>query len=275
MTDFDELIDLGLSGKRGLVAGAGYRPARAGMGRLSTLKLAAAGVTLACIDMDKGRADDIVAEVNEGGGKAVPIIADMTVPEESTRAVNEAAEALGGLDLVVDIIGGAKWSAFDEFSDDDWRWSIDNNISQAFYLYRAASAHMIRQGTGGSLVALASVDGTVSAAFHVAYGVAKAGIISLTKTVAEELGRHGIRANAVAPGGVGGGNEDQPDHQWGTGGAEPLNAPRARDIANAVLFLSSGLAARITGQTIVVDGGATIKSPWGISADSVEMLKNF
>jgi NAD(P)-dependent dehydrogenase (short-subunit alcohol dehydrogenase family) len=232
-------------------------------------------VTLACIDIDKGRADDIVAEVNEGGGKAVPIIADMTVPDQSTRAVNEAVEALGGLDLVVDIIGGARWSEFHEFSDDDWQWSINNNISQAFYLYRAASVHMIRQGTGGSLVALASVDGMGSAAFHVAYGVAKAGIISLTKTAAEELGRHGIRANAVAPGGVGGGNEDQPDDQWGTGGAEPLNSPRARDIANAVLFLSSGLAARVTGQTIVVDGGATIKSPWGFSADAIQVLKNF
>lgn len=125
------------------------------------------------------------------------------------------------------------------------------------------------------MVALASVDGMGSAAFHVAYGVAKAGIISLTKTAAEELGRHGIRANAVAPGGVGGGNEDQPDDQWGTGGAEPLNSPRARDIANAVLFLSSGLAARVTGQTIVVDGGATIKSPWGFSADAIQVLKNF
>ncbi len=275
MTDFDKLIDLGLSGRRGLVAGAGYRPARAGMGRLSTLKLAAAGVRLACIDIDKARAEDIVAEVNEGGGSAVPVIADMTVPDQSRRAVDDAVEALGGLDLVVDIIGGAKWSVFDEFSDDDWRWSIDNNISHAFYLYRAAAAHMIRQGTGGSLVALASVDGIGSAAFHVAYGVAKAGIISLTKTVAEELGRHGIRANAVAPGSVGSGNEDQPDDAWGAEGAAPLNSPRARDIANAVLFLSSGLAARITGQTIVVDGGATIKSPWALSMDSIEVLKDF
>jgi 3-oxoacyl-[acyl-carrier protein] reductase len=203
----------------------------------------------------------------------VLIIADMTVPDQSKRAVDEAVEALGGLDVVVDIIGGARWSVFDEFSDDDWRWSIDNNISQAFYLYRAAAAHMIRQGTGGSLVALASVDGIGSAAFHVAYGVAKAGIISLTKTVAEELGRHGIRANAVAPGSVGSGNEDQPDNQWGTDGGAPLTSPR--DIATAVLCLSSGLAARITGQTIVVDGGATIKSPWALSMDSIEVLKNF
>jgi 3-oxoacyl-[acyl-carrier protein] reductase len=275
MTTSPTSIDLGLASKRGLVAGAGYRPSRAGMGRLTTLKLAAAGVSLACIDIDQGRADDIVAEVVEAGGQAVAVVADMTDPAQSTRAVDAAVEALGGLDLVVDIIGGAKWSVFGEFSDEDWRWTLDNNISHAFYLYRAASAHMIRQGTGGSLVALASVDGIGSAAYHVAYGVAKAGIMSLTKTTAEELGRHGIRANAVAPGAVAGGNEDQPDDQWGTDGAAPLNAPRARDIANAVLFLSSELAARITGQTLVVDGGATIKSPWGLSEDSIAFLKDF
>ena len=223
MTDLDELIDLGLSGKRGLVSGAGYRPARAGMGRLSTLKLAAAGVTLACIDIDKGRADDIVAEVNEGGGKAVPIIADMTVPEQSKRAVDEAVEALGGLDVVVDIIGGAKWSVFDEFSDDDWRWSIDNNISQAFYLYRAAATHMIRQD-GRTLVALASVDGIGSCLPRGLRGGQGWDHLA-DQDGGRGAGRHGIRANAVAPGSVGSGNEDQPDNQWGTDGGAPLNSP--------------------------------------------------
>ena len=269
------LIDLGLGGKRGIVAGAGYRPSRAGNGRLSTLRLAEAGVHLACIDIDEGRAQDIVKEIVDAGGTAVPIVADMTVPEESQRAVDEAVAALGGVDVCVDIIGGARWAPLVDFTDEDWRWTIENNISHTFYLYRAVAKQMIAQGTGGSLVAIASVDGRGSAAFHVAYGVAKAGIFSITWTAAEELGPHGIRVNAVAPGSVGSGNEDQPEDRFGYDGVQPLAAPRARDIANAVLFLSSPLAARITGQTIVVDGGATTKSPWGLNVDMIEVLRNF
>src|SRR5271165_678348 len=109
MSEPQGLMDLGLAGKRGIVAGAGYRPSRAGMGRLSTLRLAEAGVSLACIDIDEGRANEIVKEIDKAGGTAVPIVADMTVPEESQRAVDEAVGALGGVDVCVDIIGGARW----------------------------------------------------------------------------------------------------------------------------------------------------------------------
>jgi 3-oxoacyl-[acyl-carrier protein] reductase len=128
---------------------------------------------------------------------------------------------------------------------------------------------MVEQGTGGSLVALASVDGIAAAGYHAPYGAAKAGVISLVKTFADELGRYGIRANAVAPGNVGGGNEDQPAGEYNVNGINPLAAPRGRDIANAVLFLSSALAERITGQTLAVDGGATIHSLWGMTAEQI------
>jgi NAD(P)-dependent dehydrogenase (short-subunit alcohol dehydrogenase family) len=130
---------------------------------------------------------------------------------------------------------------------------------------------MIVQGTGGSLVALASVDGTVAAAYHAPYGAAKAGMISLAKTFAYELGRHGIRVNIVAPGNVGNGNDDQPEGIWGTDEHNPLAPPRAVDIANAAIFLSSDLAARITGQTLIVDGGATIRQAWSITPETLHL----
>ena len=100
---------------------------------------------------------------------------------------------------------------------------------------------MIEQGTGGSIVALASADGINAAAMHAPYGAAKAGVISLAKTFAQELGQHGIRVNAVAPGNVGLGNEDWPEGQWAVNAVNPLAPPRTRDIANAVLFLVSSL----------------------------------
>ena len=268
------MIDLGLMEKRAVVSGAGYIPGRAGHGRASALNLAAAGATVACIDIDEGRANGIVGEIEAAGGKAFPIIADMTERDQVQRALDDAASRMGGIDVCVDIIGKATWDHAEKFSEADWNWTILNNVTQVFFLFQTASRHMIEQGTGGALVALASVDGTTAAEYHAPYGAAKAGVISLVKTFADELGRYGIRVNAVAPGNVGNGNEDQPEGEYAVNGINPLAAPRGRDIGNAVLFLCSGLAARITGQTLLVDGGASIKALWGMSPDLIEQYRS-
>jgi len=269
------MADLGLNGKRAVVSGAGYLPARAGHGRASALKLAAEGAIVACIDIDEGRAQGIVAEITEAGGRAFPVVADMTDRAQVNRALDEATAQMGGIDVCVDIIGGARWDKVEDFTDDDWAWTIQNNLTQVFYLFQEVGRRMIRQGTGGSIVAIASVDGFAAAGYHVAYGAAKAGVISLAKTFADELGRYGIRVNAVAPGNVGTGNEDQPEGEYAVNGVNPLAAPRTRDIANALLFLSSDLAARITGQTLIVDGGTTIRSLWGMTPDVIGLFRGF
>jgi 3-oxoacyl-[acyl-carrier protein] reductase len=190
------------------------------------------------------------------------------------RAVDEAVEGLGRIDACVDIIGGARWDTVDAVTVEDWQWTILNNVTQVFYLFQVVSRQMIAQGTGGSMVALASVDGIAAAAMHAPYGAAKAGVISLAKSFAQELGRHGIRVNAVAPGNVGTGNEDWPDGRWAVDTVNPLAPPRARDIGNAVLFLCSDLAARITGQTLVVDGGATIRELWGMTEEALPRFQS-
>lgn len=267
------MIDLGLEGKRALVSGAGYLPNRAGHGRHTSLTLARAGATVACVDIDRGRADGIAVEIEEGGGRAFPIVADMTDRRQVERAVGEAVSLLGGIDVCVDIIGGATWNGVGDVTDDEWTWTIDNNLRQVFLLFQAVGRQMVDQGTGGSMVALASVDGTVAAAYHAPYGAAKAGVISLAQTFAYELGRHGIRVNAVAPGNVGTGNDDQPEGVWAVDEINPLIAPRAKDIANAVLFLSSDLAARITGQTLLVDGGASIRQLWTITPENLHLFR--
>jgi NAD(P)-dependent dehydrogenase (short-subunit alcohol dehydrogenase family) len=268
------MIDLGLSGKGAIVSGAGYIAERAGHGRISSLKLAEAGATVACIDIDEDRARGIVAEIETNGGKAFPVLADMTVPEQVQRAVEEAVAGLGSVDVCVDIIGGARWEKAEEFSQADWQWTVLNNMTQVFYLFQTAGRQMIKQGTGGSMVALASVDGIAAAALHAPYGAAKAGVISLAKTFAQELGRHGIRVNAVAPGNVGAGNEDWPEGRYAVNSVNPLAPPRARDIGNAVLFLCSALSERITGQTLVVDGGATIRDLWGLTEDVLPQFRS-
>jgi 3-oxoacyl-[acyl-carrier protein] reductase len=261
------MIDLGLGGKGAVVSGAGYIRARAGHGRSCALKLAEAGATVACIDIDKTRGEETAVEIQKSGGAAFPIVADMTVPAEVQRAVDEARAGLGSIDVCVDIIGGARWDRAESFAVEDWQWTILNNLTQVFYLFQVVGRHMIRQGTGGSMVALASVDGIAAASMHAPYGAAKAGVISLAKSFAQEMGRYGIRVNTVAPGNVGTGNEDWPEGRWAVNPVNPLAPPRTRDIGNAVLFLCSALAERITGQTLVVDGGATIREMWGMTED--------
>jgi 3-oxoacyl-[acyl-carrier protein] reductase len=268
------MIDLGLENKRAVVVGAGYRPDRAGHGRGSALQLAAAGARVACIDIDPDRGAEIVHEIEAAGGSAIGIVADVTDPGQASSAIDDAADALGGIDVCADVVGGALWARAHEFTDEDWDWTIRNNLSHVFFVYRAASRHMIAQGTGGALVSVTSADGMQSAALHLPYGAAKAAVISVTKTFADELGKHGIRVNAVAPGNVGFGNWDAPDVPFGADPANPLAPPRGIDVANAVLFLSSSLAARITGQTLVVDGGALIKSRWNITEDMLEFLND-
>ena len=269
------MADLGLRGKRAVVSGAGYRPERAGHGRASAMKLAEEGAIVACIDIDAARAEGIVKEIGAAGGEAFPIVADMTERAQASRAIDEAVARMGGIDVCVDIIGGARWDTVSDFTDEDWAWTIQNNLTQVYFLFQEVGRRMIAQGTGGAMVAIASVDGIAAAAFHVAYGAAKAGVISLTKTFADELGKYGIRVNAVAPGNVGTGNEDMPPDEYGTSAVNPLAPPRARDIGNGVLFLCSDLAARVTGQTLVVDGGTTIKALWGMTPEVIPMFRGF
>ncbi len=260
-------IDFGLAGKRAVVAGAGYIPERAGHGRAITLRLAEAGAAVACVDVDEQRAVQTVSQVRAAGGQAFAVVADMTVRSEVAAAIAAVVDELGGVDICVDIIGGALWERAEAVSLENWDWSLTNNLTQVFHLFQEVGQRMIAQGTGGSLLAISSVDGTVAAKYHAAYGAAKAGVISMAKSLAQEWGQHGIRVNTVAPGAVGSGNEEQPENEWGRGPVHPLAAPRTRDIANAALFLSSGLAARITGQTLVVDGGASVRELWGITPD--------
>ena len=137
------MIDLGLEGKGAVVSGAGHIPERAGHGRVTSLKLAEAGARVACIDIDKGRAEDIAAEVESSGGTAFPVIADMTDPAQVQRAIDESAAGLGSIDVCVDIIGGATWDGVQDVSIDDWDWNIQNNLSQVFYLFQTVGRKMV------------------------------------------------------------------------------------------------------------------------------------
>lgn len=259
MTSLMNMTTNGLAGKRAMVAGAGIRPPRPGIGRAAAIGLGQSGAQVACIDLDQDRAEATAADVRATGAKAIAIAADLRDAAAAQGAVQQVVAEFGGLDVCIDIIGEARWNPFLEFTEQDWDWTMGTNLRQLYLVCQAAARQMAKQGTGGSIACVASVDGLAASPYHSAYGSAKAGVVSLVKTMAEELGPLNIRANAVAPGAV-----------WSPTAAEPnvpvsdqytaLRRPEAEDIAAGLLFLSSDLARSITGQTLAVDGGASTSS---------------
>ncbi|MEX1007721.1 MAG: SDR family oxidoreductase [Acidimicrobiia bacterium] len=246
---------LRLDGKRFVVLGAGQ-----GIGRQASHALASVGARLACVDVDPDLAHDIAAEVDGIGlsGNAIDR-ADV----ESLFA--DATTQLGGIDGVVDIIGMARYANITEMTDEEWDWHFDIVLRHAFLAMQHGARAMEASG-GGVMVFVASVSGITSAPRHSAYGAAKAGLMSLVRTGAVELGPSGIRVNAVAPGVVWTPRVSAFLGEEGRG-LNTDNTPLRRvaqpaDIAAAILFLASDLAAYVTGQTLSVDGGVGAKFPY-------------
>ncbi len=259
------MIDLGLRRKRVLLAGTG-----AGIGRACALAFAEAGARVACVDVEPGRADEVADAVRAAGAEALPLRADVRRREDVAAAVESTVQAFGGIDVCADIIGEARWGRVLELSDTDWDESFDLVLRHVFYLAQSVGKQMVAQATGGALVSISSVSGIASAPLHAAYGAAKAGLMALTRTLAVELAVAGIRVNAVAPGAVLTPRVVQhltPERRAESARAIPMGRLAAPDeIAKVVVFLASDLASYITGQTVIVDGGATAQFPLSLRA---------
>jgi NAD(P)-dependent dehydrogenase (short-subunit alcohol dehydrogenase family) len=246
---------LRLDGRRFVVLGGGQ-----GIGRQATHALANAGARVACVDLEADRAEQVAGEV---GGVAVT--GDATSRDGATRIYDEAVGALGGVDGMVDIIGMARYAGLVDISDEDWDWHFDIVLRHA-YLAMQLYGRALSDGGGGAMVFVASVSGIRSAPSHAAYGAAKAGLMSLVRTGAVELGPSGVRVNAVAPGVVWTpriseflGDEGRVRNEANT----PLGRiAQPADIAAAILFLASDLSSYVSGQTLVVDGGVGVKFPY-------------
>jgi NAD(P)-dependent dehydrogenase (short-subunit alcohol dehydrogenase family) len=259
------MLDLGLRQKRVLLAGTG-----AGIGRACALAFAAAGARVACMDLEQHRADEVADALRAAGVEALALQADVRRREDVAAAVELAARRFGGIDVCVDIVGEARWGRVLELTDADWDDSFDLVLRHVFYLAQDVGKQMVAQGTGGALVFISSVSGIASAPLHAAYGAAKAGLMALTRTLAVELASAGIRVNAVAPGAVLTPRVLErltPERRAESARAIPMGRLGQPDeIAKVVAFLASDLASYITGQTVIVDGGATAQFPLSLRA---------
>ena len=250
----------GLAGRAALVVGGGQ-----GIGRATALLLARCGARVAVLDSEAARAHGVAQEVRAQGVAGAPVVADVTRAEAAARGVAEAADALAGLDVVVNIVGSASWGTLLELDEASWERDFAVNLKQHWYVGRAAAGRWIEAQRPGALCVVASVSGQFSAASHGAYGAAKAGLLSFVRTAAEEWWPHEIRVNAVVPGMV---RTPRIEAAW-AGGSVRRPAPedlermaQPEDIAAAATFFVSDLARAITGQTLVVDGGKTTAFPY-------------
>jgi NAD(P)-dependent dehydrogenase (short-subunit alcohol dehydrogenase family) len=252
-----------LAGKVAVVAGGGR-----GIGEATARLLAAAGAAVAVVDLEEERARAVRDAIVGAGGRAVPIVADVLDEAQSIPIVDSAVSTFGGIDVLVNVAGGMNvfghWQPLTQWSSAEWDAVVGLNLRYHFLLCRAAIPRLAERG-GGSIVNITSVSGVFGSPNHSAYGAAKAGLIHLTKTLALEVGRLGIRVNAVSPGAVftpATANRLTPERRSEMERTTPLQRAGApEDIARAVLFFASPLAAYVTGQMLLVDGGVAAKFP--------------
>ena len=233
------------------------------IGTQTAITLAKKGITIAVCDISEKSVQMTVDKINAACGNANGYVSDVTDLKNIEAAVQKAASDFGSLDIMIHIAGGSARIAGGRYVPlvEQDAEVIDRvlkvNLYGAFWASRAAAKIMIKQGNGGKIINFASAVGINGLANCCDYAASKGGVMSLTKSLAKELGAYKINVNAVAPGVV-----MRPDEDNGSDRATKTNLLgekcTAEDIANLVAFLASDKARFITGQTYVCDGGRTL-----------------
>jgi NAD(P)-dependent dehydrogenase (short-subunit alcohol dehydrogenase family) len=233
-----------------------------GIGQVIALALARAGYDLALTELDTAALAETLRHPDLAGRNVVPVALDLRSPDSIAAAFDGAVDRLGAIDLLVNNAGRALIKPVVDVTRSEWDDVIDTNLRGTFLLTQRFGRHCIAQKRPGAIVTLASTHGLTGIAGRSVYGIAKAGLIQMTRMLAIEWAGHGIRANAVAPATV-----------LTASRAEMLSDPKARErmlaripigrfvtpdeVAAAVVYLASDAAASITGQVLAIDGGLT------------------
>jgi len=235
-----------------------------GQGRVAALRFAKEGAKIVGCDLNAGGNRETVRRVRENGGEMVSIEPlDLCKPDEVKKLVNLTEETYGRLDILYNNASAPRFAMLTEMSQEDWQFTIDNELSLIFYVVKAAVPLMIKSG-GGSIInisAIAAIAGQpVIGAF--AHAATKAGVLGVSKSMAYELAPHGIRSNAIVPGMIS--NPDKKGLEENPRVKELVSSKillrrigKPEDVVNAALFLASDESGYITGASLVVDGGWT------------------
>lgn len=249
-----------VAGKACIVTGAG-----SGIGKAIAQRLAEEAGKVVCVDINREAVAATAKEIEQAGGTATAIMADVSDSQQVDNFVTNCVEQYGSVDVLVNNAGVNLPGVLHEVSNEVIDKTLNVNVKGAIYGCRAAIPYMLRQ-EGGSIINMSSVNGLVSEPFLAVYSASKGALVMLTKGVALDYAKQKIRCNAICPGWV-----DTPinyAHAEMLGGLEkvyasidtfqPIGRPgKPREIAHLALFLASDEASFITGSIIAADGGMT------------------
>jgi NAD(P)-dependent dehydrogenase (short-subunit alcohol dehydrogenase family) len=245
-------------GRVALVTGAG-----SGLGHATARLLAEEGAPVACFDIAAEAAEKTAAEIGEHGGVARAYKVDVSDPASVKDAVGSAWRDLGHPRVVVNSAGIGRFSHTHELPFEEWQRILSVNLTGTFLVCQAALPHLV--DGGGSIVNIASNAGIKAQPYSIAYCASKAGVVHLTRCLADEYIKQGVRANCVAPGGM-----DTPLQQAFMDFPEgvdwkamrkvmsPLGNSTPEEIAKVVVFVASDDCRYMTGSIVSIDGGITV-----------------
>ena len=247
-----------LEGKVALITGGG-----SGIGRATALLFAREGAAVAVVDLDESRAQAVAREIEDEGGQAIAVRCDVSQAADCQRAIQETVAAFGGLDILFNNAGIIRRASVLEISEEEWDQAMAVNVKSIYLMSRYAIPVIAKAG-GGAIVNTGSGWGLVGGRNAVSYCASKGAVVNMTRAMALDHAAQKIRVNCVCPGDTDTGMLRSEAQQLGATTdaflAEAADRPLRRvgkpeDIAQAVLYLTSGASSFVTGTTLVVDGG--------------------
>ena len=243
-------------GKAVLITGAG-----SGIGKATAMRFGAEGARVLCADVNEAGAEATAAAIREAGGDAFARRCDVSDPEAAKATVAAAVERFGGLYAIANVAGIGGFKRAGELTFEQWNRFIAVNLTGTWLMCQAALPHIL--ASKGAIVNVGSVAGIKSHPWSAAYCASKGGVVLLTKALAVEFGRKGVRINVLCPGGIETPLISQFSLPEGASQAALMRiTPLGRmglpeEVAATIAFLASEDATYINGSTIVVDGGMT------------------
>lgn len=244
--------------KVALVTGASQ-----GLGAFTAAALARDGFDVAVADLGTATLKDTMGQIEAAGRRAHAVALDIRSESQIDDAIASIEGALGRIDVLVNNAGVALKKPALDLTRADWQTIVDVNLTGTFFMSQRMGRHLVKRGSPGSIISIASTHGVVALANRAPYGITKAAIIHMTKMLAIEWASHGIRVNAIAPGTTETPSRakslSDPKHRETMISRVPLRRLcKPEEVAAMACYLASPAAEYITGQTMLLDGGLTV-----------------